>query len=73
MTRFRTSLKEHPLLKKILPGLNINVDWKKSDEKEYAEAYSLNFSVTLVGPVQAPAKPAGPAPKKGAPAKAPAK
>ena len=64
MTRFRTSLKEHALLKKLLPGLNINVDWKKSEEKDYAEAYSLNFNVTLVGPMQAPAKPAGPVPTK---------
>ena len=40
MTRFRTSLKEHALLKKLLPGLNINVDWKKSEERDYAEAYA---------------------------------
>jgi hypothetical protein len=67
MTRFRTALKDHPLLKKLLPGLNINVDWKKSEEKDFSEGYSLNFAVTLVGPIQAPPKPAGPAPKKGAP------
>ena len=64
MTRFRTSLKEHALLKKLLPTLNINVDWKKSEEKEFTEAYSLGFTVTLVGPIQAPVKPAGPAPAK---------
>ena len=69
MTRFRTALKEHALLKKLLPTLNINVDWKKSEERDYAEAYALNFSVTLVGPTQSPVKPAGPT-KKGAPAKA---
>ena len=73
MTAFRTSLKEHAVLKKLLPGLNINVDWKKVEEKDYSEGYSLNFSVTLVGPVQAPVRPAGPVPKgkgaKGAKAK----
>ena len=55
--------------------MNINVDWKKVEEKDYTEAYSLNFAVTLMGPVQAPAKPAGPvAPlKKAAAPKADAK
>ncbi|HEX7897384.1 MAG TPA: hypothetical protein VF950_06470 [Planctomycetota bacterium] len=66
MTRFRTALKEHATLKKLLPGLNINVDWKKTDEKDFSEAHALNFAVVLMGPVQAPAAPAGAAPKKGA-------
>jgi len=67
MTRFRTAIKEHALLKTLLPGLNINVDWKKAPEKDFDELYSLSFSVTLAGPVQAPVKPAaGAASKKGA-------
>ena len=70
MTRFRTALKEHPMVKKLFPGLNINVDWKKSAERDYTEGFSLNFSVTLVGPVQAPVKPATGATSKKAPPKA---
>jgi hypothetical protein len=66
MTRFRTALKEHALLKKLLPTINMNVDWKKTEERDYAEAFALNFSITMVGPVQAPVKPATAAPKKGA-------
>jgi hypothetical protein len=60
MTQFRTALKEHPGLKKLLPGLNIDVDWKKTEEREYPEGHSLAFEVTLMGPFKAPPKPTGP-------------
>lgn len=72
LTRFRRSLRDNPVLQKIMPGLNINVDWKKDEEKGFAEGYSLAFTVTLVGPTQAPAKPES-APKAAPPKPAPAK
>ncbi len=76
LTQFRTSIKNNPILQRILPGLNISVDWKKDDEKAYAELYSLAFSVTLFGKVPlppAPAKPAAPAAVPVAAPPAPAK
>lgn len=71
LTKFRKALRDNPTLKKLAPGLNINVDWKKDDEKSYQEGFSLSFNVTLVAPVMAPGKPAA-APKK-KPAPVPAK
>ena len=65
LTRFRTSLKNNPVLSKLMPGVNINVDWKKDDEKEFAERYSLSFTVSLYGKVVAPPTPAA-APRPGA-------
>lgn len=74
LTQFRTSVKNNPILQRILPGINISVEWKKDDEKDYTERYSLAFSVMLYGkgaPPPTPTKPTGPT-KPGA-AAAPAK
>lgn len=72
LTRFRRALRESPAVQKLMPSQNINVDWKKDDEKGFLEGYSLSFTVTLVGAIQPPAKPeAAPkvAPKPPVPAK----
>lgn len=74
VTKFRKALRDNPTLKKLMPGLNINVEWKKDDEKDFPEGNSLSFVVTLIGPVQAPPPPAArPAPPRapGAPGATP--
>lgn len=63
MTQFRTALKEHPVLKRIMPGVNMDVDWRKTEEREFQEGYSLSFEITLMGPYKAPPKPTGPVKK----------
>ena len=66
LSQFRTSMKNHPVLQKILPGINFSVDWKRDDEKDYAERYSLSFNISLFGKVEPPAAPAKPAAKPAA-------
>ena len=57
ITKFRTSLKTNPILLRIMPDVNINVDWKKDDEKDFQEKYSLSFLVSVYGRIQAPGAP----------------
>ncbi len=61
MTRFRNALKSNPVLMQCMPTLNFNPDWKVDEEKDYAEHFSLSFSVALFGstavPQQAAPKP----------------
>lgn len=78
MTRFRNALKAHPVLQETLTFVNINVDWKVDDEKDFDVKNSISFTVTLVGPMSKPKKKgappaaAGPAAAGTAPAGAPA-
>ena len=52
------------------PGINISVDWKRDDEKDFPERYSLAFSVNLFGKTAAPAAPAKAATPAAPPGKA---
>ena len=74
MTRFRKSLKEHPVLQEMLTTVNFNVDWRIDKESGFAEANSISFVVTLFAPsvtpkrktaqpVPVPGQPGAPAPK----------
>lgn len=49
MTRFRTDLKNNPVLNRLLPLLNFDVDWRVEEEKDAGEQYSLSFNVALYG------------------------
>ncbi len=66
MTRFREALKNDPVLAGCLPVINYNPDWKVDEEKDFAERYSISFSVALFGVTE---KPAAPAAAKRAPAR----
>lgn len=50
MTKFRNALKAHPVLKEMLTYVNMNVDWKVDDEKEFDIKNSISFGITIVGP-----------------------
>lgn len=54
MTAFRLDLKKHPLLAKLLPQVNFNVDFKVLAEKDYYEGFAMSFEVVLMAEVQAP-------------------
>jgi hypothetical protein len=60
MTRFRKSLKDHPVLQEMLTTVNFNVDWKVDKETGFAESNSISFTVTLFAPSQAPKRKAAP-------------
>lgn len=60
MTKFRNALKAHPVLQETLTFININVDWKVEDEKDFDIRNSISFSVTLVGPMSKPRKKGAP-------------
>ena len=76
MTKFRTALKANPTLLEVLTFLNISVDWKIDDEKDFDIKSSISFIVTLAGPTAKPKTEKGPAgggaAAVGAPAPAPA-
>jgi hypothetical protein len=76
MTKFRNALKNNTVLQETLTFLNINVDWKIDDEKDFSESSSVSFNVALFGPTSPPkrkgAPPPGGAASTAAPGTAPA-
>lgn len=70
MTRFREALKAHPVLVYCMPVINFNPDWKIDDEKEFAERYSISFSISLFGSLEIPKGPAPGTPPQAVPAAA---
>jgi hypothetical protein len=60
MTKFRNALKAHPVLKEMLTYVNINVDWKVDEEKEFDLKSSISFNITIVGPKEKPKKKGSP-------------
>jgi hypothetical protein len=71
LTKFRETLKNNPTLLRLMPDVNINVDWKKDDEKDFQEKFSLSFTVSIFGRIQAPAAPAPAKPPTPAPSATP--
>lgn len=76
MTKFRKSLKEHPVLQETLTLINFNVSWNVSEEKDKASEAShfIDFDISMFGLATPPKRKAPPpAPKAAAtPIKAPA-
>lgn len=76
MTKFRKSLKEHPILQETLTLINFNVSWLVNEEKSQAseETHSIDFDISMFGLATPPKrKTPPPAPKPPAvPIKAPA-
>lgn len=64
MTRFRNALKDNPILKETLTYINMNVDWKVDDEKEYNSS-SISFNVSMWGAMTKPKKKGAVPPGKG--------
>ncbi len=54
MSRFRNGLKANPVLLKTLPTVNFDPEWKVDPETDYAEPFSISFSVALFGPAEPP-------------------
>jgi len=48
LTAFRRELREHPTLARYFPVVNFDISYRKADQKEFAEKYSLDFEVFLV-------------------------
>jgi len=81
MTKFRTTLKENPVLQETLTLINFDVDWRVAEEKDkdYSDSHSIDFAISMFGlatppkrkatvvPGSRPAPPASP----GAPVSAP--
>lgn len=68
MTKFRKSLKEHPILQETLPIINFNVSWNVSEEKEKGveETHSIDFDITMLGLATPPKRrPPSSAPPRG--------
>jgi len=59
MTRFRTALKAHPVLQETLTYVNMNVDWKVDDEKDY-NSQSVSFAISMWGALTKPKKKGAP-------------
>jgi len=72
MTKFRNALKAHAIVQETLYNVNINIDWKIDDEKDFDIKNSISFSVTLAGPMTKPKKKGAPPPAGSAAAGAPA-
>ena len=67
MSRFRTALKTHPVVAKVLPNLNYDTEWKVDDEPDFEEKTSMSFEIRLLAKIpepKAPAKPVKAAAKK---------
>jgi len=47
LTAFRRELREHPTLSRYFPVVNFDVSYRKADQKEFAEKFSLDFEVFL--------------------------
>ena len=70
MTKFRKSLKDHPLLQEILTLINFNVMWNVSEEKsrkDVEDAHAIDFEISMFGLATPPKRklPAPPPPKAG--------
>ena len=50
MTRFRNALKNDKTLQSTLTYININPDWKISEEDGYRESHSIAFEIGLMAP-----------------------
>ena len=82
MTKFRKSLKEHPILQETLTLINFNVTWTVKEEKEKGieETHSIDFEISMFGLATPPQRqkpqpattPKGATPIKAAPTPAPA-
>ncbi|HEU4339159.1 MAG TPA: hypothetical protein VFS19_03750 [Planctomycetota bacterium] len=48
LTAFRRELREHHTLSRYFPVVNFDVSYRKADQKEFAEKFSLDFEVFLV-------------------------
>lgn len=76
MTKFRKSLKDHPILQETLTLINFNVTWNIVDEKDKLseETHSIDFEISMFGLATPPKRATPPpAPKPGTvPIKAPA-
>lgn len=76
MTKFRKSLKDHPVLQEILTLINFNVMWSVSDDKnkDLEDSHFIDFDISMYGLATPPKRPApAPIPKAGStPIKAPA-
>jgi hypothetical protein len=71
MTKFRNALKDNAILKETLTFVNINVDWKIDDEKDFEIKSSMSFNIVMVGaPPNYKPKKKGAAPPAGAAAAA---
>jgi hypothetical protein len=74
MTKFRKSLKDHPILQETLTLINFNVGWHVNEEKEKGieENHSIDFEISMFGLATPPKRksPAPPAPKASVPIKA---
>jgi hypothetical protein len=72
MTKFRTSLKENPILQETLTLINFDVDWRVSEEKdkESSESHSIDFGISMFGLAIPPKRkaPAAPGTKPAPPA-----
>ena len=81
MTKFRTSLKENPVLQETLTLINFDVDWRVAEErdKEASETHSIDFGISMFGlatppkrkPASAPGSKPAPPTGPGTPVKAP--
>ena len=51
MTKFRKSLKDHPILQETLTLINFNVQWNVNDEKGSVteEQHSIDFDISMFG------------------------
>jgi len=67
MTKFRKSLKEHPILQEILTLINFNVTWVVSEEraKDIEETHFIDFDISMYGLATPPKRKAIPVPPKG--------
>ena len=74
MTKFRNALKDNATLKETLTFVNINIDWKVDEEKDFDIKSSISFSIVMVGPPpdKKPKKKGAPPPAGAAAAAAPA-
>ncbi len=48
VAKFRMDLKKHPVLKKFLPVMNFNPDYRLTEEKDFVEGVSMVFEVVLL-------------------------
>jgi len=53
ITRFRLDLKKNEILRKTLPSMTFNPDFRVTAEKDYVEEFSMTFEVYLFPEVQA--------------------
>lgn len=55
ITRFRLDLKKHPVLRKYLPIMNFNPDFRLAEEKDFVDGVSMGFELVLMADTPKPA------------------